>query len=553
MVNPGPSRGKGRRAEGTVAGGRPIKSTILEGDVMIGHARQPVGREAGKESDEAGALVAISVVIPAFNEEAYLPACLRSLAAQDFELPWEVIVVANDCTDETAAVAAGAGAIVVLEPHRGITWARQKGLEAARGAIVACVDADTCVAPDWLSRIHERLRDDVGVVGLAGRIHYTKGTTWRGRIPSLFVGMVLFSDLAFRFLFRRPGSLWGGNFAVRRSALVEVGGFNREIEFYGEDTELSLRLAKVGAIRYNGRQVAYTSPRRFEHQPLFRTLWPYLTTFARMVALNRTGGLSTRAKRTPAKRTRRRTWTHRFLYTGVALMTALLTTLAFYPTSQAYGKVWYANPAPDRKEVALTFDDGPNEPYTSEVLRILEEHRIRATFFLIGENAAFFPGAVQDIVRHGNVIANHSWHHSFRLPFERESATRSELMRTEDVLFDLTGLRTRLFRPPHGLRTPWFLSDIRDLHYSVVTWNDMTDDYDASESPEAIAKAVIRKASPGGIITLHDGKNLGHGVDRSNTIRALPRIIDALQEQGYTFVTVPELLGIPPYIERGSR
>ncbi len=516
---------------------------------MIGHAKQPVDRDEGTGSDEAAKLVAISVVIPALNEEAYLPACLRSLAAQDFAMPWEVIVVANDCTDGTAAVAAAAGAVVVSEPHRGITWARQKGLEAARGAIIACVDADTCVAPDWLTRIHERLQDDAGVVGLAGRIHYTKGTTWRGRIPSLFVGVVLFSDLAFRFLFRRPGSLWGGNFAVRRSALIEVGGFNRDIEFYGEDTELSLRLAKVGAIRYNGRQVAYTSPRRFEHQPLFRTLWPYLTTFARMVALNRTAGASS----TDAKPKRRRTWTRRFLFAGVALMTALLTTLAFYPTSQAYGKVWYASPAPDRKEVALTFDDGPNEPYTSEVLRILDEHHIRATFFLIGENAEFFPGAVRDIVGHGNVIGNHSWDHSFRLPFRREAATRSEVRQTEDVLFDLTGLRTRLFRPPHGLRTPWFLGDIRAMRYSVITWNDMTDDYDASESPEAIARRVIRKASPGGIITLHDGKNLGHGVDRSNTIRALPRIIDALRKQGYTFVTVPELLGIEPYSESGSR
>ncbi len=109
--------------------------------------------------------VKISVVIPAHNEEAYLPACLESLARQDFAFPYEVIVVNNGSTDKTAEVARRLGAIVVDEPHFGITWARQRGLEHSKGEIIACVDADTYVASDWLRQIHEAFSKDKETVG----------------------------------------------------------------------------------------------------------------------------------------------------------------------------------------------------------------------------------------------------------------------------------------------------------------------------------------------------------------------------------------------------
>jgi len=494
---------------------------------------------------ESAESIEISVVIPALNEEKYLPACLQSLNKQDFNLPYEVIVVDNNSSDRTAAVAAEFGATVVSEPHRGITWARQKGLEAARGEIIACVDADTYVATDWLSQIYNGLLRDDKIVGVSGRIFYTKGATWRGKLPALFVGAILFSDLAFRFLFRRPGTLWGGNFAVRKQALGEIGGFNKEIEFYGEDTELSLRLAKIGKIGYNCKQVAYTSPRRFEYQPLLRTLWPYLTTFAHLVAFNQIGDKKNGLKGDPNKSLIRR-----LLYAGVlTLAAAVLVAFAFYPTSQFYGKVYCAGLDHRAKQIALTFDDGPDEPYTSEVLKILDDYHIKATFFVIGQNAEYYPTSVKEIVSHGHIIANHSYSHSYRLPFEGRTAIQNDLGKTEDVIFALTGLRTRLFRPPHGLRTPWFLKNISKMQYSVVTWTDMTNDYDLDQSPEKISDAVIKGARPGGIIDLHDGKDLNHGINRSNTILALPIIIDELRREGYTFVTLPDLLQVDAYKE----
>ena len=136
-----------------------------------------------KETTEPVGSIEISVVIPAFNEEKYLSSCLQSLNKQDFDLPYEVIVIDNNSSDGTAAVATELGATVVSEPHRGITWARQKGLEVARGKIIACVDADTFVRADWLSQIYNGLLHDDKVVGVSGRILYTRGTTWRGKVP----------------------------------------------------------------------------------------------------------------------------------------------------------------------------------------------------------------------------------------------------------------------------------------------------------------------------------------------------------------------------------
>lgn len=487
--------------------------------------------------------IRISVVIPALNEVQLLPHCLRSLKNQNFGHSYEIIVVDNNSEDRTAAVAAGMGARVVFEPHRGITWARQKGLEAARGEIIAWVDADTVVTVDWLQQIYAALNDADGVVAVSGKILYTKSTHWKGKLPGYWVAAVRYGDRAIRFLLRKPGTLWGGNFAVQKKALLQVGGFNKNIEFYGEDTELSLRLGKAGKIQFNKNQIAYTSPRRFENQPLIRTAWFYVSNFVRIMVFHRYA----------ASRPKPGFPALKIYFQKVLPVFGMLSILvafgffAFNPASQFYGRVYSAGLDWRQKVIALSFDDGPDEPYTSQVLNILDENGIKATFFIIGKNAEYYPEAVREIVDRGHIIGNHSYSHYYLLPFENNDRIQKDLIKTENLLFHLTGLRTALFRPPHGLRTPWFLRDVRRLHYSVITWSDMTDDYDSDESPQDIAKAILKHARPGGIIDLHDGKNLGHGVDRSNTVKALPIIIDQLKKEGYTFVILPELLHINAY------
>jgi len=221
--------------------------------------------------------------------------------------------------------------------------------------------------------------------------------------------------------------------------------------------------------------------------------------------------------------------------------------LGVTPSSQLYGKVYTSAPRSGEKVIALTFDDGPNEPYTSRVLEILDESEVKAAFFLIGENAEFYPETVKNIVRAGHVIGNHTYHHTYLLPFEGFPAIQKEIDRTEETLFRLTGLRTDLFRPPHGLRTPWFIADVKKLNYKVITWTDMTNDYDGNTLPGEIVRRIVAKARPGGIIDLHDGRDTQHGVDRSNMVDALPIIIGRLKSEGYKFVTLPDLLRVAPY------
>jgi len=487
--------------------------------------------------------IKISVVIPALNEEKLLPRCLESLKRQTFGQPYEIIVVDNNSTDATSDVARKMGARVVFEPHRGITWARQKGLEAARGEVIACVDADSWVEPDWLDRIWRALAQDSRVVAVSGGVLYTKSKKWKGNLHRWSTSAALLGDRALRFICRKPGTLWGANFAVKKTALVTVGGFNKNVEFYGEDTELSLRLRKVGKILFDKRNVVRTSPRRFENRKVLKTTWFLMSNFIRLVVTDGRTPVEGRAAFIPLQK-----YSRRIVYAAsLIVFIAGLVFFAFEPSSHIYGKVYSKGPAPSAKVIALSFDDGPNGPYTSEILRILDENAIKAAFFLIGKNAEKYPDTVREIVRRGHTIGNHTYSHSFRLPLQGNRLIQKDVGRAEEILFDLTGLRTGLFRPPHGLRTPWFIKDLKKLNYKVITWSNMTDDYNPKKSPHRIARRIVRHAQPGGIINLHDGKNLVHGIDRSNTVEALPLIIHQLRNKGYKFVALPDLLQVDAY------
>jgi len=501
------------------------------------------GAKQGVMNISDGGSVKISVIIPSLNEEKYLPPCLEGLNRQSFKGPYEIIVVDNGSRDRTADVARKMGAKVVFEPHTGITWARQKGLEAASGEIVAFVDADSRAGRDWLERIWTALERDPAAVAVSGNVIYERGRGFRGNLPHWFGPVIFSADRTLRRVTRKQGSLWGANFAVRRSALVASGGFNKNILFHGEDWELSLRLRRLGPILFDQECIVRTSPRRFERKGVARTLWQQFSASFRM-AFSDGGGA---AVKRPRRDSSRRAFVTVLILLVVLGLSAGAAYLAVNPSAQLYGRVYTGGLRKGEKVIALSFDDGPNEPYTSQVLRILDENGVKATFFLIGENAEFYPETVRKIARAGHIIGNHTFHHTYRLPLEGFDAIRREIDRTEETIFRLTGLRTDLFRPPHGLRTPWFINDIKGLNYKVITWTDMTNDYNANLMPEEIVRRIVANAHPGGIIDLHDGKNTVHGVDRSNTVRALPIIITRLKSEGYRFITLPDLLHIAPY------
>jgi glycosyltransferase involved in cell wall biosynthesis len=165
----------------------------------------------------------VSVVIPAYNEEIYLLSCLESIKSQDYAGEYEVIVVDNASTDNTAKIARDWGAKVVYESKRSPACARQKGAEVAKGKIIAFIDADTKAPTHWLSTIVWRFLCEREIVALSGPYAYcdagkfTKITSYIGNFFSII------TDQLFRKVFRKGTAVWGCNFAVRRSAFWELG------------------------------------------------------------------------------------------------------------------------------------------------------------------------------------------------------------------------------------------------------------------------------------------------------------------------------------------
>jgi len=186
---------------------------------------------------------------------------------------------------------------------------------------------------------------------------------------------------------------------------------------------------------------------------------------------------------------------------------------------------------PGQKVFALTFDDGPWPHYTEQVLKVLEENHIKATFFMVGS-------ALHDYARYGvmvrdagHVIGNHSWSH----PSHPKDPV-GEITRTDAEIRKDLGISPTLFRPPYGLLKNGLAKQAAREHYPIVLWSCSGVGWQ-KPGAERIASLIVSQARPGGIALLHDG-----GGNRSQTVAALPIIIRELRQRGYRFVTIPQLL-----------
>ncbi len=192
-------------------------------------------------------------------------------------------------------------------------------------------------------------------------------------------------------------------------------------------------------------------------------------------------------------------------------------------------------------EVALTFDDGPNEPYTLQVLDILDRHNIKATFFMIGKNVEKFPATAGKVAEAGHVIGNHTYSHRGPLLNTPLQAAK-EIQRAEDVIKKATSVNSLcLFRPPYGATSRWVLRQAERGGYVISLWSVNAGDWRRAD-PRKITTKVVSEVEEGAIILMHDGRNLAAGHDRTSTVTALPGIIVLLKNKGYNFVTIPQLL-----------
>lgn len=194
------------------------------------------------------------------------------------------------------------------------------------------------------------------------------------------------------------------------------------------------------------------------------------------------------------------------------------------------------------KQIALTFDDGPNEPFTSQILDILRQHDIRATFFMLGQNATRFTNVCQRIRKEGHIIGNYSYSHSRWLALKGGQKITQELELAQEAIYKSSGVKPNLFRPPYGFWSPWMLRTAKKLGFTVITWDNMTNDWESTKEADGISHAILRRTKPGGIIVLHDGRDTRQSYDRTPLLQALPIIIASLKRQGYQFVTVPQLI-----------
>ncbi len=492
-------------------------------------------------------MLSVSVVVPAYNEEALLSDTLDALLAQDYQGPLQIIVVDNASTDGTGRIARERSVTVVTEPDRGYCNALVAGFAAATGDIVACTDADTIVPPDWISRFVAEYERHPGIVSIGGGIEFVDQNWKSWFLTALILPLVNGVDR------RNPQGphLWGANLSVRRTAFEAVGGWNRAFSLQA-DSELSERMRRVGRVILIPSLSVRTSSRRW-NQALMRNMYLYASNFVWFQLFHKplyrefpaVRSVVRSATREAAAQVRRPAFAVSLVLVGVF---AGVVYSALAPRSNAFGRTYWSGATTD-KVVALTFDDGPNEPYTSQVLAILKREHVRATFFLIGSNIRRDPAAAARIARDGHVIGNHSDTHPARFALKPVPELRHELDSAENSIHEATALYPRFFRPPQGLRSPWLMGVLSEDSLVAVTWDDTPQDWDPLP-PDELVKRALTQAHPGAIILLHDGMNLTPDADQSRTVTALPRIIDGLRAQGYRFVTIPELLGGRAYLSQ---
>ncbi|MCK8815778.1 polysaccharide deacetylase family protein [Natroniella sulfidigena] len=205
--------------------------------------------------------------------------------------------------------------------------------------------------------------------------------------------------------------------------------------------------------------------------------------------------------------------------------------------ARKYPETFFLSEPTEEKVIALTFDDGPEHINTPEILDILKEEDIKATFFVLGQNVKQFPDIAQRIVDEGHQIANHSWDHDNFKDLTNEEVLDNQIIPTSEKIEKTTGVYPTIIRPPFGAITDETIEFLGYQGWKLVNWSiDSFDWHYAEDTHEEIVGQVERHYHPGGIVLLHNG------VIHKETVEALPEIIELLQEDGYEFKTVDELL-----------
>jgi Predicted xylanase/chitin deacetylase len=193
----------------------------------------------------------------------------------------------------------------------------------------------------------------------------------------------------------------------------------------------------------------------------------------------------------------------------------------------------------NKKNVALTFDDGPDGRITAKILDILKQNNVKGNFFFIGENVSKFPGVVRRADKEGNLILNHSYDHpDFKQKNNEE--IKNQILKTENIIYKTIGKKPAIIRPPYGDVDERVVSSILQTGDKITIWSIDTLDWSQKEK-DNIVKNVLDNLRPGDIVLMHSNG------DKAATAEALPIIIKGIKEKGYEIVTLDKMLNIKAY------
>jgi peptidoglycan-N-acetylglucosamine deacetylase len=238
---------------------------------------------------------------------------------------------------------------------------------------------------------------------------------------------------------------------------------------------------------------------------------------------------------------------------GARRNTALILLLAAivfaaYVGAETPGSHWFGGgithgPTTDR-DVALTFDDGPNVTATLPIMRILDAAGVKGTFFEVGKAIDADPQITRALYQHGQLLGNHSYHHD---QWRWLDPRYPELERTQAAFRRAIGVCPAYYRPPHGDRTPFIAHVVSDHHMRIIMWDDSSGDW-AVANPRTIARRILRGVHPGSIIVLHDGLDGIPTANRKVLVRALPLILAGLRAKDLHPVGLDQLIGGPTFV-----
>lgn len=230
----------------------------------------------------------------------------------------------------------------------------------------------------------------------------------------------------------------------------------------------------------------------------------------------------------------------KFLYFFIFLVWLVITIIGSFHIRWNYHlKALHSNPHTNKKQVAITFDDGPNLEFTPQILTFLKKHNIKATFFCVGKQIENHPKLFNQIVNQGHVVGNHSYSHSNNFGFFSHKKVLDDVNKCNELIYENLNVNSNLFRPPFGVTNPAIRKAIAKTRHHVIGWSVRSLDTKI-KNPEKILKRITKRLKPGDVILLHD--------TNKRTLVVLEQLLLFLHEHQFETTTVDKLFEIEAYV-----